>query len=297
MTIKIGIVGFGFVGKATSQLGNKNIIVNVYDVREEFCSPLNCTLKEFSEKSDIIFICVPTPMNKNGSCHLGIVESCVKEISSYIDITTIPIVLRSTVPIGTAELLNCFFMPEFLTEKNAQDDFKNTSTWIFGLKPNSEINLEQNERFKELIKEIIKYNYEEGIIKYDTIEFMDTKEAEAVKLFRNTFLATKVGFCNEFYSFCQNKQINYNNVIAIATQDPRITDSHTSVPGHDGKMGFGGTCFPKDISSLKYQMEIAKIKSPIVNSVIYRNNMFDRPEMDWNADKGRAVVNDNLTRH
>ena len=119
---------------------------------------------------------------------------------------------------------------------------------------------------------------------------MSNKEAELVKYFRNCYLATKVSFCNEIYSICKKLNISYENVKDLAVEDSRITDSHTNVPGHDGKFGFGGTCFPKDVSALKSFMKDQDIKSFILEAVHKRNNEYDRVEQDWNDNKGRAVV-------
>ena len=119
---------------------------------------------------------------------------------------------------------------------------------------------------------------------------MFNKEAELVKMFRNCFLATKVSFCNEIYEFCQNKDICYENVRKIATNDDRILPSHTRVPGPDGKKGYGGTCFPKDTNSFKYEMEKVGVKPYILNAVIERNETIDRPQKDWNENKGRSVI-------
>jgi UDPglucose 6-dehydrogenase len=116
-------------------------------------------------------------------------------------------------------------------------------------------------------------------------------EAESVKLFKNTFLAVKVGFCNEFYRFCESHNVDYNTVIKGVITDSRITQSHTKVPGNNGLFGFGGTCFPKDISSLQNQMANQNIQSPIVNAVIERNNKIDRVEQEWKSDQGRAFIN------
>ena len=115
------------------------------------------------------------------------------------------------------------------------------------------------------------------------------KEAEMIKMFKNCILATKVSFCNEIYKFCEKNNINYEIVRNLATNDSRINNSHTNVPGHDGKFGYGGTCFPKDISSLRHEMKIANIESPILDAVIHRNINIDRVEQDWINDKGRAV--------
>ena len=129
-------------------------------------------------------------------------------------------------------------------------------------------------------------------IKYNNLNFITNKEAEMVKMFKNCFLATKVSFCNEIYQFCELKGINYENVRNLAANDDRILHSHTTVPGHDGNKGFGGTCFPKDTSSLRYEMHKSGMKPYIMDSIIERNDLIDRPEKDWKNNKGRAVIND-----
>mgnify|MGYP000483459287 CR=1 FL=1 len=78
--------------------------------------------------------------------------------------------------------------------------------------------------------------------------------------------------------------------IGGATADDRILPSHSKVPGHDGKRGFGGTCFPKDTSSLRYEMKTTGMKPYVMNAIIERNEKVDRPEKDWKNNKGRAVI-------
>jgi UDPglucose 6-dehydrogenase len=284
----VGIIGNGFVGNATSQFKNESVDVIIYDIEPSKCVPENLTLEELSIKSDIIFICLPTPMKADGSCYLGIIEGVIEKMRDSIDFNETPVVIRSTVPVGTAACFGCFFMPEFLTEANAANDFKNTECWIFGLK---HFNHQQNERTKVLMNEILETNVDAGNIVTSDTMFLSTMEAESVKLFKNTFLAVKVGFCNEFYRFCESHNVDYNTVIKGVITDSRITQSHTKVPGNNGLFGFGGTCFPKDISSLQNQMAIQNIQSPIVNAVIERNNKIDRVEQEWKSDQGRAFIN------
>ena len=131
--ITVGIIGNGFVGNATSQFENKDVDVLIYDVTPEKCKPYGIHLKLLCEKSDIIFICLPTPMSSSGACHLGIIEDVMNSlIENGVEFNKTPVVIRSTVPVGTSNKYNCFFMPEFLTEANARLDFKNTECWIFG---------------------------------------------------------------------------------------------------------------------------------------------------------------------
>jgi nucleotide sugar dehydrogenase len=280
--MKIGIIGNGFVGKATLELSCKDIDILVYDINPDLCIPANTKFSDLM-KCKIIFISVPTPMNKDGSCYLTIVEDVINNLKSLKFSNFI--VLRSTVPVGTCDKLNCYFMPEFLTEKNYINDFINNKEWIFGILKNK-----TDIQFKDCILELFNLAYKNNMIKSNKLTFMFNKEAELVKMFRNCFLATKVSFCNEIYEFCQNKDICYENVRKIATNDDRILPSHTRVPGPDGKKGYGGTCFPKDTNSFKYEMEKVGVKPYILNAVIERNETIDRPQKDWNENKGRSVI-------
>ena len=224
-------------------------------------------------------------MNSDGSCHIGILESVVNDIKNICNLDKNLIVIRSTVPPGTSDDLNCYFMPEFLTEKNFVNDFINNQHWIFGLKGKS-----QDSKFIEKMSELFNLSYQAEKIKFNNLHFVTNKEAEMIKLFRNNYLSVKVGFCNEIAEFCDKKDINYENVRKLAVLDPRIGESHSQVPGHDGRKGFGGTCFPKDTNNLKCEMKKAGMKSYIIENVVERNENVDRPEKDWNSNKGRAVV-------
>ena len=284
--MKIGIIGNGFVGKATRVLECEGIEIMCYDIDPKLCIPEGTTLEELCE-CDIIFISVPTPMNEDGSCFLNIVESVVDDISKIVNLDEKLVVIRSTIPPGTSKRLNCYFMPEFLTEKNYIDDFVNNPEWVFGVKGNDTL---QDSIFMETIKKMIELAHYNNKIKYDNISYVLNTEAEMIKLFRNTFLATKIAYCNEISEFCEKSGINYESVRDLATRDTRIGEGHTNVPGHDGKKGFGGTCFPKDINSLLHEMKKLDMDSYILKSVITRNETHDRPENDWKEDKGRATV-------
>jgi UDP-glucose 6-dehydrogenase len=160
------------------------------------------------------------------------------------------IVLRSTVPTGTSDSLKCYFMPEFLTEKNYINDFIENKDWIFGLFDDG-----RNDKFKENMSRLFQLAYDNERIKHNNLNFVSNKEAEMIKMFKNCFLSVKVSFCNEMYEYCKLRDIEYENVRRLACNDDRILHSHTKVPGPDGKFGFGGTCFPKDTSSMRHEME------------------------------------------
>ena len=280
--MKVGIIGNGFVGKATFQLQCKDIDILAYDINPESCVPKGLELTDMN-KCEIIFISVPTPMSKDGSCHLNIIQSVLNNLS-HINYSG-SIVLRSTVPVGTCDKLQCYFMPEFLTEKNYIDDFINNKDWMFGL-----LDLPEDDIMKTKMTKLFNLAHKNDRIKYNNLHFITNKEAEMIKMFKNCYLATKVSFCNEIYQFCQNKEVDYEIVRKLATADDRILPSHTMVPGHDGRKGFGGTCFPKDTSSLRHEMKNANMTPYVLNAIIERNEKVDRQEKDWLLDKGRASV-------
>ena len=283
----IGIVGYGYVGRATSILGCQNVGVLVHDVVEvESFSGENCLYcADISDlkNSNLIFVCVPTPMEESGHCHTGIVESVVKDLQAKVG--DIPIVLRSTVPVGLSKSLGVNFMPEFLTEKNWMNDVREAKDWIVGTHDSSNID------FKERMRTLFRLAHKnERIHNAPTIHFAPTGVAEMCKDMRNCFLATKVAFFNELEEFCTLKGVPYDLVKELVVLDDRITDSHTMVPGPDGKRGYGGTCFPKDMQALLAEMVDAGMTSYVVAGAIDRNTEIDRPEKDWEDDKGRAVV-------
>ena len=265
-------------------LKSENIDIITYDIKPELCIPVGVTLKDIIV-CDIIFICVPTPMNKDGSCYLDIVESVITDLSNLVNLNKKIVVLRSTVPPKTSMRLNCYCMPEFLTEKNYESDFKNNREWIFGVKDTPQDNI-----FKETITKLINTAYKNGAINYNKITFVNNSEAELIKLFRNNFLALKVSFCNEIENYCKKINLDYNIVSEIACNDLRIGKSHIKVPGPDGRRGFGGTCFPKDSHNLLTQLENNNVKSYIVKAMVNRNNLLDRSDKDWKNYKGRVSV-------
>ena len=279
--MKIGILGQGFVGTAVREGLQNYHKVNTFDlVKESTCK----SLTELVEKSKVIFVCVPTPMNKDGSCNTSIVENVVKgidEVVSYKKLKNIVIVIKSTIPPGTTEKLNdkydniqIVFNPEFLTEVNSIDDFKNQNRIIIGGPRPASTKVRQL-FYKAFPKAHI-------IKTHSTI-------AEMVKYMTNTFLATKVSFANEMYQICERLGVDYDKVQEYATLDNRLGNSHWSVPGPDGHYGFGGSCFPKDINALIHLCGELNIPARTLFGA-WTTNLCVRPEKDWKELKGRAVT-------
>jgi len=277
--MKIGIVGRGFVGNAVYE-GLKNFYdVNVFDLDE---NKSNCKIEDLVLKSNIIFQCLPTPMKKSGECDLSIVEKSLKNIDSLaLQLKNDPIIIiKSTVPPGTCERLNnslkninIVFNPEFLTEANSINDFKNQTRIILGgPRPyTTQVKIMFKRAFPNI--PIIKTGY---------------KTAEMVKYFINNFLATKISFANEMYEICESLDIDYDKVTEYALYDQRIGKSHLAVPGHDGDKGFGGHCFPKDLNAMIFLMTQNSIESIILKATKEKNDKV-RKNRDWERMPGRAI--------
>ena len=275
----IGIVGQGFVGKAIKEGFKNTFIVETYDKYLEDES--SCvSLRQLVNKAEIIFVCVPTPMKKDGSCDISIVYDVVYELDQLGTHDHIA-VIKSTVPPGTTSILNnaceniqIIFNPEFLTEANYIADFKNQSHIVIGgPRPAST-------RVKELYRKAF---YKTPIIK------TGSSVAEMVKYFINCFLATKVSFANEFEQLCDRLDVDYDKVLEYALYDDRLGKTHFSTPGPDGKRGFGGSCFPKDINALLTVAQQVGV-DPIVLLGVWNKNLEIRPEKDWELLEGRAIT-------
>jgi len=281
--MRIGIVGQGYVGTAVKTVFEKHYETNTFDLNGD------CTCRDMEElidTSDIIFVCVPTPMKKDGSCDTSIVDSVVHELNGLAitrqDANRI-IAIKSTVPPGTTNRLNkeckyisVIFNPEFLTEANFIEDFKNQKRIIIGGERPSTTKLRQ----------VYSLAFPDAkIVKTGSIT------AEMVKYFTNTFLATKVSFANEMKMICDELNIDYDKVVEYSTYDERLGKSHWAVPGPDGKNGFGGSCFPKDINALLDLANKLKVEVFTLDGA-WETNLQVRPEKDWEELKGRAVTDE-----
>lgn len=279
---KIGVIGLGYVGTAVQKGFESTHTVLTYDIAKE------CTedsVSSLAKKVGIIFICVPTPMNLDGTCNTDIVEFVLNEISTRNESeSSVPIcVIKSTVTPGTTNKLvekfsnlTICFNPEFLTEKNYINDFISQVDIIVGYT--------HNRRQVKMVADAYLERFPNCNIRYTT-----AKEAEMIKYVANTMLSAKVAYLNEIYQICQKVGIEYNNIAKTLKCDIRLGTSHWEVPGPDGHFGFGGTCFPKDINAL---IQFAKENGqdvPLLEAV-WNKNLEVRPQRDWELDKGRAVV-------
>jgi UDP-glucuronate decarboxylase len=272
--MKIGIIGFGFVGKATYLFQHPSFEYMIYDIDETKCLPIGTTLQRI-QTCDALFICLPTPMNADGSCQTSLIESVLQQLHHP------NIIIRSTIPIGFCSQHKVYFMPEFLTEANWKQDFIENQNWVIGLPEGVSNNL--------ILEKIIELSKEAGSIQSNQIVYCKSKEAELIKLVKNTFLSTKVSFFNEVYDLSLFYQIDFQKVIEIVGLDSRIGSTHMNVP-NGGKRGYGGTCFPKDTNNFYSLFQQNNLKSYLLEANLKRNEFVDRFEKDWLKDFNRTVV-------
>jgi UDPglucose 6-dehydrogenase len=270
----IGVIGQGYVGTAIKLGFQDHYKVLTYD-KFDLAKSTHSKISDLVDETKVIFVCVPTPMRKDGTCYTGIVEEVIREINETANDHIV--VIKSTVPPGTTDRFNhefsnvtVIFNPEFLTEENFLDDFKNQNRIILG----------GSRKGTNKLRQIYSKVFPKAVI----VKTGD-KHAEMVKYFTNTFLATKVSFANEMYNICEQIGIDYDKVVEYAIYDERLGKSHWAVPGPDGDFGFGGHCFPKDLSAIINKFDTYGL----LESVEDVNNQV-RENRDWEHMVGRAVL-------
>ena len=235
--MKVGIVGLGFVGNALEKVINSNVPIIKIDPK------LDTSVRDLeNQECNILFICVPTPMDEGGGQDLKIVTKVLNEIEKYS--TDSLVVMKSTILPDKIDGLSKDFPsfvynPEFLRERHAFEDLKNSPFFIFG---GDKKNSKKLANFYKLHTscEATDFNY------------TDLKTASFVKYAINSFLATKVVFFNELRNVYINSESegSWDDFVQLISKDIRIGSSHMNVPGPDRRFGFGGACFPKDTSAL-----------------------------------------------
>ncbi|MDB4257204.1 hypothetical protein N9827_00930 [bacterium] len=214
---KFGILGYGYVGKATHKGLLKDAKAIVYDIM--FDMP-----KEVIYEADTVFICIPTITETD----IDIVINEIKDLKQHN--ANVEIVIRSTLPLGACEQIqkeagNIIYMPEFLRER-----YWDTDCFKRPLVVGSDNSIPQ-------------------WLQDEEIKTCSTKEAELVKMYSNNFAVMRIAFANVFYDLAENVGADYNKVLDMYL-DIQQDQTYMEVPGHDGTRGFGGKCLPKDLDFL-----------------------------------------------
>ena len=191
-----------------------------------------------------MFVSVPTPQLESGECNTEILDSVLQELNQAKDLL---VIIKSTVPAYKLQSikeqcinLRIVYNPEFLTEKNYINDFKNPPMHVFGGA------ITDTETVEQLY-------LEHSACKKCPVFHTDIVSASLVKYCINSFLATKVTFMNEMYDVLRAAGgTEWNEFVKMINSDPRIGKTHMRVPGNDGVRGYAGSCFPKDTAALAW---------------------------------------------
>lgn len=318
--MKICIIGAGYVGLPTAacfaEYGN---LVSCYDYDEEKISKLNdhiipiyeqnlesiikknflqnrlkfyCHLEEAIEQVNLIFICVGTPQLSNGDPDLSYLWDCIEKLNQYIS-KDVLVVIKSTIPVGTTqEIYNYFqrenilikenkikidvaFCPEFLKQGNAVSDTMSPDRVIIGCE-------------KEEVGIALKKLYDPFTKNHSRTFIMSIKDAEMTKYVANAMLATRISFMNEISHFCDTLGVDIDNVRKGIGSDPRIGPSFLYAG-----IGYGGSCFPKDINALLSLGIKNNIDCSLLSSVAKKNLM----QKKYLVNKIYSVLGKNLTNY
>lgn len=243
---KIGIIGLGMVGTPLKRWFEENghqrgLDLFLYDIdpKKAYFDNINM--------AHIIFVSVPTPRNPDGSCDMSAVDDA---LGTIVDSVSKIVVIKSTVPPGTTEYYQykfpqwkILFNPEFLTERQAWEDFLKPDRQIVGFTGNS---LDAAHIALSLLPKA-PFMSPWGLGTYKQIRITAT-EAEIIKYGGNIYFVRKVNFANMVRDICATLGVDYENVRKGMGADFRIGDSHLDV-NHGGYRGWGGYCFPKDLDA------------------------------------------------
>ena len=259
---KIGICGLGFVGNAIYNAFNnkENIDFIIYDKYK------NINDFQILLKADFIFICLPTNYSNSLKTYdMTEINSTITNLNdcNYDGI----IIIKSTVlPNYCSEQndkypnLKIINNPEFLTARTAIEDFKNQKHIILGYTNQSKDNI-------ELIKTFYQSEFPLAII-----SITNSSESALIKIACNSFYATKIQYFTEIYLLCQKINISYENVKNMMLKNDWINPMHTTIPGPDNNISFGGACFPKDISAFNQYLEDLDLPHDVINASICERN-------------------------
>jgi nucleotide sugar dehydrogenase len=256
--MKLGIIGKGFVGSAVANGFDKDceqVIVDPKYTDNTIVDVLDCKL---------VFVCVPTPVAEDGSCDTNIVKDVLIELSMR-DYKGVVVVKSTIIPDYLHEFkrefdLKIVYNPEFLTEANANEDFKNPPFQVFGGKW----------RDCEVV--------EKAYLRHSSVRIVptfkvDLTTASLLKYTINSWLATKVIFFNELKELHElgSSMVTWEQFTDMLSRDERIGNTHMQVPGPDGKKGFGGHCFPKDTEALLHYANKKNIKMSVLRKAVSTN--------------------------
>ena len=252
--MKIGIIGFGFVGRAISwAYRHEDIVIRDPKLQD------SASLDKFVDR-DAIFICVPSPSTEDGHCDISILEQVLKELLFVtIQNTNVVLISKSTASPSAYKRLqqehpNLVHVPEFLTQANANADYANANYCVIG----GEYDWAVKAR---------KVLHVGRALTHDKHIIVPIETAALYKYMMNSYLATKVTFMNDFKILADVEGVDMKDLALLASYDNRIGTTHMAVPGPDGQCGWGGACFPKDIAAIQMEATDLSVNLELLSCV------------------------------
>ena len=240
----IAVIGCGFVGSTVADFLERHLVKvsridpNIYPSTE--------ISRGIRNQCEAFIICVPTPEGKDGECDDSIVKLVLRELSTHK-----PILLKSTVTPDLMEKYpsNVTYNPEFLRANSAKEDFLKQELFILG---------GNNEEHMQFWENLIVPHLDKTIVKR-----MSRSTASMIKYTHNAWLALKVAFFHELYLNTRDMNISYSDLTSTLGYMKNIGPSHMIAPNFEGKFGYGGHCFPKDVKALTKLTEHSILKQLI----------------------------------
>jgi len=267
---KVSIIGFGYVGSAIAHGFSLHADIKIYDKYKEGFDNFDDVI----DHGDFIFICVSTPTQYYLFYPYELEDVFRKITIDPEDHVNKIFIVKSTVIPKTMDYLqktypyfNLIYSPEFLTARTAKLDFINSTRIILANSTGS------TDIIVKKVIDLFRLRFD-----YTPIFITDFTTAELVKYACNAFFATKISFFNEINLICNKLGVDYNEVKKLVQADMRIGNSHMDVPGHDGKLGYGGNCLPKDVEALIGEMGEIGLDMDILKSVDKFNKKIRKEE-------------------
>lgn len=258
---KIAVIGHGFVGRAVERGFEERAEVIVVDPAES-----ELRIADLPDDLAAALVCVPTPVGEGGRVDCSIARDVVEQLRDRYPGGDPLVIVKSTLtPDALGVLADAYrplvYSPEFLTERDADRDFVNPPMQVFG------------SRNAWYASEALRIFRTWSAVDARAPVYLTTlEEASLIKYSINSFLATKVTFFNELRELCERAGADFETVRLGVSTDPRIGDSHTRVPGPDGRLGWGGACLSKDTVALVSYSDSVGAKTELVESAIEIND-------------------------
>jgi UDPglucose 6-dehydrogenase len=258
--MKIGIIGLGYVGSAVAASYADDKILFNDPIKHPASSVSYATMMK---KCRVIFVCVPTPQSEDGTCDSSILESVLLGLEGYDGL----VICKCTAPPNLYKQLEkeldlkLVHVPEFLTQARAKYDYVNPHKIVVGCK----------KKLRDEVADVLMAS----AVNFDrvNIEYCDIATASFFKYFANNMLAIKVVLNNEFSVLATALGVDWADVTSIASTDSRLGNTHWSVPGPDGQVGFGGACFPKDTEAFATLAKPHNVKLSVLKAAILANKL------------------------